>query len=60
MNNIDVYYNLGNGADTVKTLNKQSTNLPVTVGVIVATCVVLTVGVVIFIFILRCVKHHIS
>lgn len=34
-----------------------SNNLPITVGVIVGTCVVLTVGVVIFIFISRCVKN---
>lgn len=34
-----------------------SNNLPVTVGVIVGTGVALTVGVVIFIFILRYVKH---
>lgn len=56
MNNIDFYYyHFGNGA--AESLYTSSNNLPVTVGVVVGTCVVITIGVVIFIIILRYVKH---
>lgn len=47
------HYHLGDGSATAESLYATSNNLPVTVGVIVGTCLVLTVGVVIFIFILR-------
>lgn len=56
--NMEFYYDhLGDGAATAESLYMSSSNLPVTVGVIIGTCVVLTVGVVVFIFILRYVKH---
>lgn len=54
------YDHLGDGAATAESLYMSSSNLPVTVGVIIGTCVFLTVGVVVFIFILRYVKHYSS
>lgn len=53
INNIDIYYHLGNGADIVKSLNRSSNNQPVTIGVIVGACVLLTIGVIVLIFFLR-------
>lgn len=61
IHNIEFYYDhLGDVAATAESLDMSSSNLPVTVGVIIGTCVVLTVGVVVFIFILRYVKHQSS
>lgn len=54
------FYYLDNWTPSAGFLNTQSNKMPITVGMIVGTCVVLTLGVVIFIFISRCVKIYYS
>lgn len=50
------FFSVGNDAAPTGFLDMPSNSQPITVGVIVGTCVALTIGVTIFIFILRCVK----
>lgn len=57
INNAKYIFFSDNGTTSSGLHRTPSNNLPITVGVIVGTCVVLTVGVVIFIFISRCVKN---
>lgn len=53
---ICVYF-LDNWTASTGFIISPSNNMSITVGMIVGTCVVLTIGVVIFIFISRCVKN---
>lgn len=53
---IKLYFYSDNGTDYSGLHTTPPSTLPITVGVVVGTCVVLTLGVVIFIFISRCVQ----
>lgn len=51
------FYSLDNWTPSAGFLDTQTKKMPITVGMIVGTCVVLTLGVVIFIFVSRYVKN---